>query len=192
MAGRASGIVWEGNYEDGDMDLFPSHVPLMIIAEVDRFDGQLSFVVSSFKELGPGEYDAAALDPVDPVLDLDNVLTNGVGEISLADIREMAQGETVRVVVRGKSAEVFGSSAGREHLRFEVEDATGSAPGIMWEGDWTSAHMEMLRSGDWLVTAEVDWFQGQASLIAREITAITTTQPAGAAASGAAVEGVGR
>lgn len=191
VTGRSSGIVWEGNYEDGDMDLFLSNVPLMIIAEVDRFDGQLSFIASSFKELGPGEYDAAALAPVDPVapvLDLDKVLTNGAGEISLADVREKAQGEAVRVVVRGRSAEVFRSSAGRDHLRFEVEDVTGSAPGIMWEGEWTPAHMKMLRSGDWLlVTAVVDWFQGEVSLIAREISML---QPTGAAGEGVAVDGV--
>lgn len=146
-----------------------------MIAQADRFNGQLSLVASRFRQI----------DGVEGWVELDSLSLRTVAAlpsepaIDVADARQMAQGDTVQLVVRGKSARVFISSSGRQHLQFEVEDFTGSIRGIMWQGDWTSEHMQMLEGGGWmLVTGEIDRFQGQPSLIARDMRPLEAGRPA--------------
>ena len=82
--------------------------------------------------------------------------------------------------VTAVDAEFFESRAGLEHLRLTLADAGGRADapgaavtGIMFEGEQTDCEVDLLLSGDpFLVTAEVEMFQGAPSLNVQRVLSV--------------------
>ena len=78
-------------------------------------------------------------------------------------------------------AEFFTSQAGLEHLRLTLADAGGPADaagatvaGIMFEGEQTDCEVDLLVSDDpFLVTAEVELFQGAPSLNVQRVLPVS-------------------
>lgn len=86
--------------------------------------------------------------------------------VTISQARRMAKGSRIQLHVRGTSATTQTSRAGKTHLHVEVKDATGQAPGIMWEGSYSAREVDLFRSGRPLVVyAEVDFFQSNLSLV---------------------------
>lgn len=68
------------------------------------------------------------------------------------------------------AVEPFTSRAGRRHVRLTLADADSAVQAILYEGDWTDAHVALLESGaSIVVTAEIDEYRGQPSLVIRQI-----------------------
>lgn len=90
----------------------------------------------------------------------------GLPIVTIAQAARMEVGQWAWLEVRGASAQIFRSQAGRQHLRVWVRDETGEAHGIMWEGQFSDRDRELLQSGDPVrLLAQVDSFGGSLSLI---------------------------
>ena len=83
--------------------------------------------------------------------------------------------------VTALDAEFFKSRAGLEHLRLKLADAGSRADttgatvaGIMFEGEQTDCEVDLLLSGEpFLVTAEVELFQGAPSLNVQRVLPVS-------------------
>ena len=154
------GIIFEGDWDNSDLELLKSRQPVLVNAGITTFQDQPSLTVNQVRAF-QGNVEVLKNPVATPLTPLEEA----VGSI----------GSTLLVgPVWIDSAEPFTSRANRKHLRLRLKSADGSATvqGIIFEGNWNNSDLELLKSGQpVLVNADITMFQGRPSLTVRHVRA---------------------
>lgn len=156
-SGVTEGVMWQGTYFPETKRLLESGQPIVLSIDVNFFQGKFSPVAKSVRRDPSGE----------PVPVNEGVLTT-----SIAEARRMPKGERARLRVRGEWAVERRSCQGKPYLRFKVNDESGIAEGVIWQGTYSPQTKRLLESGEPVfLLIEVDFFRGEFSPIALSVRA---------------------
>ena len=154
------GIIFEGNWNNSDLELLKSGQPLVVNADITTFQDRPSLTVNHVRTFQGNVEVLKDPDPTPPT-----PLTEALGSI----------GSTLLVgPVWIDTAEPFTSRANRKHLRLRLSSADGgvTVQGIIFEGNWNNSDLILLKSGQPLVvTADITTFQDRPSLTVRKVRA---------------------